>query len=184
MNKMIRKAFLMNNRQAQFQGLFFAMPPVILFGTVFRLFLRERAVMEMENTEISAALIVILVVSVFLHEGLHGLGWMFAGKRRKGQIKFKIKGLMPMCSCGAEPMKVLPYLTGVLLPLLVLGGASVIWLFVQPGTLSLLTVLVNVVLAGADTAIAFQVLKSEAVLIEDAEDAAGFYGWYKTTENR
>ena len=65
------------------------------------------------------------------------------------------------------------------MPFLVLGGASLIFLLVYPGTISLLTAVVNFYMAGADIAIAFFVVKSGAELVKDAEEEAGFVAMYR-----
>ena len=70
-------------------------------------------------------------------------------------------------------------MAGVLLPFAVLGGASVIFLFLYPGTFSVLTMIVNFILAGADIMIALRVLKEKDVLIADHPTEAGYIAFYK-----
>ena len=56
------------------------------------------------------------------------------------------------------------------------------FLFLYPGTLSVLTALVNLMLPGADLAISWCVLRSEAALIADNPDGAGFIGLIRNQE--
>ena len=56
------------------------------------------------------------------------------------------------------------------------------FLFLYPGTLSVLTALVNLMLPGADLAISWRVLRSEAALIADNPDGAGFIGLVRNQE--
>ena len=88
---------------------------------------------------------------------------------------------IPMCACRAIlPTKA--YLAGTLLPFLILGGGSFLFLFLCPGTVSVLAVLVNRMLSGADLAISWRVLRSEATLIADNPDGAGFIGLVRNKE--
>ena len=126
-------------------------------------------------------LLAVIAVSVPLHEALHGLGWKLAGRLPKGAVTFFIRGGIPMCVCRTVlPTKA--YLTGTLLPFLILGGGSFLFLFLYPGTLSVLTALVNLMLPGADLAISWRVLRSEAALIADNPDGAGFIGLVRNQE--
>lgn len=101
----------------------------------------------------------------------HGLRYLpFVGR---GQVRFLFRGGLPLCACRAVlPAKA--YLAGTLLPFLVLGGGSFLFLLLCPGTVSVLAALVNLMLPGADLALAWQVLRSEAAFIADCPDQAGF----------
>lgn len=167
------KKYTMTGRQAQVRGFLFALPFLLLIFGLFRGFLFQRAaLLDMQGIGFTVAMVVIIVLSVPLHEGLHGIGWRIFGKAGRGQIAFRLQGIMPMCSCRAA-LRPSGYLAGVMMPFLVLGGASLIFLLVYPGTISLLTAVVNFYMAGADIAIAFFVVKS------GAEEEAGFVAMYK-----
>ena len=86
-----------------------------------------------------------------------------------------------MCTCRAV-LTVRAYLTGTLLPFAVLGSGSFIYLVVCPGTVSLLTALVNLTLSGADLAIAYKVLRSGADMVADSPDEAGFVALFRGEE--
>lgn len=89
-----------------------------------------------------------------------------------------INALMPSCACKAALSRG-KYLIGVLLPFIILGGGSIIFLFVYPGTISILTMAVNIVLAGADVLIAAKVLREKNVLIADHPTEAGYIAFCK-----
>ena len=164
--------------QTYLWGILFALPFVLLAGGLYRLLLLSRAVLL---DHASLILFAVIVVSVPLHESLHGFGWKLAGQLQKGDVVFFIHSGIPMCACRAIlPTKA--YLAGTLLPFLILGGGSFLFLFLCPGTVSVLAVLVNLMLSGADLAISWRVLRSEATLIADNPDGAGFIGLVRNKE--
>lgn len=174
------KAYTMSSSQTYLQGILFALPFVFLAGGMYRVFLLERAVL-LDHT--SLIFLGIIIVSLPVHEGLHGMGWKLAGRLEKGEISFFIRQGMPMCTCKAV-LDTRAYLTGTLFPFLILGGGSFLFLIAFPGTVSLLTALVNLVLPGADLAIAYKVLRSGAVRIADSPDQAGFIGVFYKGEQK
>lgn len=174
-----QKEHIMTNAQAQIKGFFFALPFLLLAGGLYRVFLLPRAVLlDLQGMTITLILAGVLILCCPLHEALHGLGWAGFSPKEWGAVAFQVKGFMPMCSCKAV-LSVTRYLAGVLLPLLVLGGGSLVFLLIYPGTVSLITAMVNFYMAGADVAIAFAVLRSNAHLVADAPDAAGFIALYQ-----
>ena len=126
-------------------------------------------------------LLAVIIVSVPLHEALHGFGWKLAGRLHKGDVTFFLRSGIPMCACRTI-LSTKAYLIGTLLPFFILGGGSFLFLFLCPGTISVLTALVNLMLPGADLAISWRVLRSEAALIADNPEGAGFIGLVKNQE--
>lgn len=161
-------------RQAYIWGTLIALPFVALAGGVYRVFLLDRAVL-LNHT--SLILLTVVVVSLPLHELLHGLGWELAGRLVEDEIQFLFQRGMPMCTCRAV-LSTKAYLTGVLLPFLVLGGGSIVFLIVYPGTISVLAALVNLLLPGADLLLSWKILSSGAAKIADNSDQTGFIGLY------
>lgn len=156
--------------QTYLWGLLFALPFVLLAGGMYRVFLLHRAVL-LDHT--SLILLAAIAISLPLHELLHGLGWKLAGRLGRGEISYTFHHGLPLCNCRAV-LSVKAYLTGTLLPLFVLGGGSCIFLLLYPGTISVLAMMVNLILPGADLAIAWRVLRSGASLVADSPDQAGF----------
>ena len=81
--------------------------------------------------------------------------------------------MMPSCACKVA-LKKQQYLIGVLTPFVILGLGSVLFVLIYPGTVSLLTMIVNFIAAGADLVIAFNVLKEHDSLIVDHPTEAGY----------
>lgn len=93
-------------------------------------------------------------------------------------VRFNISAVMPSCACKVALEKK-AYLIGVLTPLVVLGLGSILFIFIYPGTISLLTMVVIFISAGADLIIAFNVLKEKDVVIVDHPTEAGYIAFYK-----
>lgn len=166
--------FTLTSKQTYILGMLIALPFVALAGGLYRVFLLDRAIL-LDHT--SLILLAVIVVSLPFHELLHGLGWALAGRLEKNEIKFLFQRGMPMCSCRTVlPTKA--YLAGVLLPFLVLGGGSIVSLIVYPGTISMLTAVVNLLLPGTDLLIAWKILRSGAAKIADSPNQNGFIGLY------
>lgn len=172
------RTYTMNSRQTYLQGILFALPFLFLAGGMYRTFLLERAVL-LDHTGI--VLLAAAAVSLPVHEALHGLGWKLGGRLGRGQVSLIFRHGMPMCTCRAV-LPVRAYLTGTLLPFIVLGGGSFLFLIACPGTMSLLTALVNLTLSGADLAIAYKVLRSGADMVADSPKEAGFVALFRGAE--
>ena len=86
--------------------------------------------------------------------------------------------MMPSCACKVA-LKKKQYLIGVLTPFVILGLGSILFVFIYPGTISLLTMMVNFIAAGADLVIALNVLKEQDSLIVDHPTEAGYVTFYK-----
>ena len=93
-------------------------------------------------------------------------------------VRFNISAMMPSCACKV-PLEKKAYLTGGLTPFIVLGFGSVLFVWIYPGTASLLTMMVSFVSAGADLMIALNVLKERDALIVDHPTEAGYIAFYK-----
>lgn len=173
------KDFIISSGKATGLGVVYALPFVIIFGFLYRFFLIERAnLLEVSGFSFYVMFIVIIAVSVAIHELLHGIGWAISSGKGWNVVRFNISAMMPSCACKAA-LKKKQYLIGVLTPLVILGLASVVFVFIYPGTVSLLTMMVNFVAAGADLMIAVHVLKEQESLILDHPTEAGYIAFYK-----
>lgn len=173
------KDVTMTSGKAMTLGLLYALPFVLVFGLFFRFVLLERAYLtEGGGLTFYLMFLAIIVVSVFIHELLHGIGWAISSGQGWSIVRFNISALMPSCACKV-PLKKRQYLIGVFMPLVVLGFGSILFLLLYPGTISLLTILVNFVAAGADLVIAFSVFKEGEALIADHPTQAGYVAFYK-----
>lgn len=155
-------------------GLLCALPFAAVFGAMYRLLLTDRAhLSDAAGIGFYAMFIGIVIVSALVHELLHGLGWALAGGRGWGAVRFNFSALMPSCACTAALGR-WQYIAGVLAPFVLLGGGSVVFMFVYPGTVSVLTMLVNFLLSGADLLIAFSAMRERGALIADHPTQAGY----------
>lgn len=172
---MTERARTFTKSQAMLYGVLCALPFLLAVGCLFRFALRDRAqLMSLGGPSFFAAFLAIIAVSVTLHELLHGLGWMVAGSLHWQDVHFHLSAMMPTTNCEI-PLAKRAYLTGVLLPFAVLGLASLALLLIFPGTLSLLSALVNFTLAGADLVIAACVLREpQNARIADHPTLAGY----------
>lgn len=160
-------------------GVLYALPFVIVFGLLYRFLLIEGAyLLELSGIPFYIIFIAIIAISVVIHELLHGIGWAVASGKGWNVVRFNISAMMPSCACKVALEKK-AYLIGVLTPFVVLGLGSILFIFIYPGTISLLTMMVNFISAGADLIIAFNVSKEKDVLIVDHPTEAGYIAFYK-----
>ena len=161
--------------QAMGYGVLCALPFLLLIGLGFRFFLSDQAqLMALGGVQFYLTFIILIAISVTLHELLHGIGWMLAGHLRWKDIHFHFSAMMPT-TCCEPPLAKRAYLVGVLLPFVVLGLGSSLLLLTHPATLTLLAALVNITLAGADLAIAIRIAREPAsARISDHPTLAGY----------
>lgn len=165
--------------KAMVQGVLYALPFVITFALLYRFLLIDRAYLtEIGGISFYAMFIAIIAISVIIHELLHGIGWAISSGKGWNVVRFNINAMMPSCACKV-PLEKREYLIGALTPLVILGLGSVLFMFIYPGTVSLLTMVVNFIAAGADLIIAFNVLKERDSLIVDHPTEAGYISFSK-----
>lgn len=173
------KDITITSGKAMVSGVFYALPFVIIFGLLYRFLLIDRAyLLEVSGLSFYIMFLAIIAVSVVIHELLHGVGWAVASGEGWNVVRFNINAMMPSCACKVALDKK-SYLFGVLTPFVVLGLGSICFIFIYPGTVSFLTMIVNFVSAGADLMIACNVLKERDVLIADHPKEAGYIAFYR-----
>ena len=124
-------------------------------------------------------LAVLLVVSVPVHELLHGLLWAAANRSFAGiRFGFMREYLTPYCACET-PMCAARYMAGSLAPFLVLGVGFTLagvfsgsWMLTAAG-------LYNIFCAGADVFLSFKILFSGGGVFLDHPNRCGYYRFYK-----
>lgn len=165
--------------KAMILGVIYALPFIIILGLLYRFLLIEKAhLLEIDGLSFYMMFIAIIVISVVIHELLHGIGWAISSGKGWKVVRFNISAMMPSCACKVA-LKKKSYLIGVLVPFVVLGGGSTLFVFAYPGTVSLLTMMVNFIAAGADLLIALNVLKEGSCLIADHPTEAGYIAFCK-----
>ena len=98
---------------------------------------------------------------------------------RRRKTIYILNAMMPSCACKVALEKK-SYLMGVLAPFAVLGLGSILFVCAYPGTVSLLTLMVNFIAAGADLLIALHVFREGNCLIADHPTEAGYIAFYKS----
>lgn len=121
-------------------------------------------------------LLLILILGILLHEGLHGLTWGLFAKGRLKSIRYGIKWayLTPFCHCN-EPLKRNHYLLGGIMPGLVLGFFPVIVALIFGLGWLLLLGIFFIGAAGGDLMVLFKLIKVDKKhLIQDHPNEIGF----------
>ena len=173
------KNVTISSGKAMILGVVYALPFIIIVGLLYRFILIERAyLLKISGLSFYIMLGAIIVASVVIHELLHGIGWAVSSGKGWKVVRFNINAMMPSCACKTA-LKKKAYLIGVLAPFAVLGLGSILFVFIYPGTISLLTMMVNFTAAGADILIAVKLLKEKDVLIADHPTEAGYMAFYK-----
>lgn len=134
------------------------MPLSILLGVVYLLVQRKNALNVFTcNWKL---VLLALLISVPVHEFLHGLGFVGACREKWKSIGFgfQLKALMPYCCCK-EALGIGSYLFGVLLPCTVLGLIpSVIAIAANLPAVFLFGIL-NILIASGDLTIVLRLLR-------------------------
>ena len=105
---------------------------------------------------------VAMIVSIVVHELLHGAGWILFTKGKFKSIAFGVvwEALMPYCTCK-EALRKGQYLTGLVLPLLILGIIPSALALVFGSFYLLIYGAVMIICAGGDICILFLILTTK-----------------------
>lgn len=126
------------------------------------------------------AFLFLLILSIFIHEFLHGLTWHFFCKKKWKSIKFGVmwEYLTPYCHCK-EPLRFSHYILGGLMPFFVLGiGLSVLGILLHSNLIIIIGAL-NILSAGGDTTISCMLLPYRNSILIDHPSACGFVAFKK-----
>ena len=126
---------------------------------------------------------VALILSIPVHEFLHGFTWQFFCKERWKSIKFGVfwSKLTPYCHCK-EAISVKEYLLALLMPFLILGIVPGIIAIILGSPSMLFFSTFSILGAGGDTTIAFKLfkyIKGKNTLILDHPTECGFISFEK-----
>jgi len=125
----------------------------------------------------------LLFISIFVHEFLHGFGWSLYCNYRWKSIEFGVmwKYLTPYCHCK-EILPPMQYLSGGLLPFMILG-VGLNQVAVWTGNYYILALsLFNILAAGGDLTIALMLIKyrHKNTRIMDHPTECGFVAFTKS----
>lgn len=126
-----------------------------------------------------------LIISIPLHELLHGLAWGLCNPQKFASIRFGIirEYLTPYCHCR-EPLTFGAYMLGGLTPLLVLGLGMFALAFTLGNGLYLALALFNIVAAGGDTTIACLLLRHRHAIMLDHPSECGFVAYQRAEDGK
>lgn len=120
---------------------------------------------------------VAFILSIVVHEMLHGMGWSIFARKGWKSIHFGVmwEYLTPYCHCK-EPLRPGAYLFGGLLPFLILGIGMYIVAWVSGNSILYILSLLNMLAAGGDTTLMCMLLKyfGKDVMILDHPTECGF----------
>lgn len=129
---------------------------------------------------------IIAIISIPIHEFLHGFTWKVFCKNGWGSIHFGVmwSKLTPYCHCK-EPLDIKNYLMGTIMPFLVLGLAVGILAIITGNPYILLLSVLNIVSAGGDTTIVFKLLEhidKGNILVLDHPTKVGYVLYEKNAQ--
>jgi len=115
------------------------------------------------------------ILSIFIHELIHGLAWAHYAKNKMESITFgfNLKEFMPYCHCK-EALEVKAYKIGVLAPVIILGGGSFLLSLIFPNTELILLSAFNIFMAAGDLLIFWGARSVQEGLIVDHPELPGF----------
>lgn len=162
----VEKGFIVKNAtisilKANLMALITATPFMVLFFLLYFFIngLNENW-LELIIFPKALALIGVGIISVFVHELLHGIGWFGFCKSKWKSIFFGVlwSSLTPYCHCK-EPLNIHHYYVGMLMPFVILGIIPSIVSIIVSSKEMFLFGLYNVMLAGGDITVAFLLVK-------------------------
>ena len=134
---------------ANFYALFTNIPILLLYGIPYFLLWRNTFSKIALSNFIAeynqgiwgnlSAILLIITIGIIIHELIHGITWGIYAENGFKSIKFGVlwKMLTPYCHCE-EPLKVKHYITGGIMPAVILGflpfvyslfSGNILWLF-------------------------------------------------------
>jgi hypothetical protein len=135
--------------KANLYAIFSIIPILILYGVPFVLLWRNsfsKVALKNFIDEFTlgiwgnfVSILLVMTIGIIVHELIHGITWAMYAKNGFKSIKFGVlwKALTPYCHCS-EPLKVKHYITGGIMPAIILGflpfiyslfTGNVLWLF-------------------------------------------------------
>ncbi len=164
-------------------GIIMLVPILVLFGLPYYLIWQPDISLSgffnnfVEAGAIFAKVFVLMLLGIVAHELIHGITWAVFAKRGFRSIRFGIlwKLLTPYCHCK-EPLKVKHYISGALMPALLLGVLPAIW-GIAMGSSGFLLFGMFFTMAGAGDFLVVNLIRKEPkdAYVEDHPSEAGFF---------
>jgi len=164
---------------ANTKSMLLALPLIAIFFTAFLVVWKD----IQTDTEKSLVLLLFFLISIVIHEWLHGFGWSLSCKDGFKSVRFGMmwSKMTPYCNCK-ELLGFKQYLLGSMLPLLILGLIpSAIALFL--GNVYLLYFgALGIIGAGGDMLISLNMRKYPKALFLDHPKECGFFAFEKISD--
>jgi hypothetical protein len=153
-------------------------PPALLLFVLYML--RWGIFSDQLTLNESILFLLLMIVSIPVHELLHGLAWSLRCREGWKSIYVGVmwSKLTPFCNC-MEPLNRRSYLFGALAPLAVLGILPGCVSLLVESPLLLLFSAYNILAAGGDTTIALMLRKYKGALFLDHPTDCGFAAFRK-----
>lgn len=164
--------------KANIYALLLAAPIVALYILVFML--RWQGAPELAVDRSFVPTVILLFISVPVHEVLHGIGWWPFCKNGWQSIFISMmkSSLTPFCHC-LETLSAGAYAVGTALPCLVLSGGSFILSLIFPNIQILMFAIMSAILAGGDLWILVMLPRHRRGKIIDHPTEIGFASFEK-----
>lgn len=164
--------------RANVMALVTAGPFALVAAAVY--FVCNRAVQFDFTVSGSLLFLALLIVSIVVHEALHGLFWSFFCPQGLKSVRFGVmwESLTPYCHC-TEPLNMAGYLTGALAPFFILGWGISIAGIISGSVMLIALGATNLLAAGGDTTMAIMVVRSKGQVFLDHPDQCGFIAYSK-----
>ncbi|AWG21927.1 hypothetical protein FFWV33_10520 [Flavobacterium faecale] len=179
--------------KANIYGIFGAIPIVIVYLFPFLLLWKDKlnphafrtsikeAALSYTRFEVLAIIMLVITLGIVVHELIHGITWAKYTKKRFKSIKFGFlwKMLTPYCHC-TEPLRVKEYITGAIMPAIILGFLPAIYAILFGNIFVLLFAILFTVVAIGDFMI-INLLRKEDMnsLVLDHPSEAGCFIYRK-----
>ena len=162
---------------ANFKSILLAFPLIAVFFAAHLLLWKDIQI-DMEEALI---LLFIWLISLAVHELLHGFGWSLFCKDRFKSIRFGViwSALTPYCNCK-EPLGFGQYLLGAVLPLFILGFIPSAVALLLGNVYLLYFGALGIMGAGGDMLISLSMRKYPKALFLDHPTECGFFAFEKS----
>jgi hypothetical protein len=123
----------------------------------------------------ASIILISLIPSILIHEGLHGVGYMLGGaKFSEIKFGFLLAKLMPYAHCKI-PLKASDYRIAVALPSFILGVLPLIWgVFAHSATITFYGVIMIIAATGDLITLGMLFLIKNDLLVQDHPSKPGF----------
>ncbi len=185
--KKVKKELTIGAVQANLYSLVFVLPVLLLFGLPYLLLWSDTFSFQ----EISSALkmykvwamlsplvlLVVMLAGIVVHELIHGLTWAIFCKNGYKSIRYGVmwQYLTPYCHCK-EPLRLRQYITGAIMPAIILGFIPSMVAIINGSFLLLLFGLFFTLAAGGDFLVIWMLRnEKKSSYVQDHPDEVGCF---------